>query len=306
MIDYSVVIPVYNSSETLTQLVTRIEKVFVDHGVIYEIIFVNDGSTNPETLTTLKKLSNNFCVKVHHLMRNFGKPGAVLCGFKHAQGRYIITMDDDLQHLPEDIPALIAQKNHDVVIGKYKKSFHEVGKKIASKLKNSIDYYFLKKPKGIKSGPFKLIKSEVAKAACTLNVQRPMISALLYYCTNDVVNVPVTHQKRLSGSSGYTFKKGFQQLSQTMFGNSAVLLKLVAFIGLAMSLLSISVGIFFFIKKLLGEIELKGWASTFIVISFTSGLLLFAIGIIGEYLVRIINGIEHRPPYIEKEENEKS
>lgn len=305
MIDYSVVIPVYNSSNSLYELAERIDKVFVSQKLIYELIFIDDGSSNPDTARVLEDLKTNFSVKVHHLMRNFGKPAAVLCGFHYARGQYIITMDDDLQHLPEDIPALIKAQQHDVVIGQYKKSSHGLKKRLASKIKNSLDYYFLRKPKGIKSGPFKLIKKEVALAAASMQTPNPMISALLYYCTNDIVNIPVNHGKRSEGKSGYTFSKGFKQLSKTLFSNSAAMLKLVTFIGLFLSLISIVVGGYYLVKKYSGAIDIKGWTSTFVIISFSSGVLLFAVGIIGEYLIRIIHGVENRPTYIIRKDEAK-
>ncbi len=110
-IKYSIVIPVYDSAESLTALAGRIEKVFDEKiNGRYEIIMVDDGSSNLKTWKTIEDLSAAYPpVKGIRLTRNFGKAGALLCGFEEAKGDYIITMDDDLQNLPEDIPLLLRE-----------------------------------------------------------------------------------------------------------------------------------------------------------------------------------------------------
>ena len=145
---YSVVIPVYNTTHSLQELVARIEKVFRDEiKDSYEIIFIDDCSTNTDTWPTLVELKKTHPqVNVIQLMRNFGKAGAVFCGLNQASGKYTITMDDDLQHRPEDIVNLIANEQHDVVIGTFAQKKHSWFKKISSSIVNWFDFKLLGKP----------------------------------------------------------------------------------------------------------------------------------------------------------------
>ena len=119
--EYSVIIPVYNTESSLLELAKRLKSVFLNQvGSSYEVIFVNDNSTNSGTwkvLQELVKLDSN--VRAIRLTRNFGQQAATICGIELAEGNYVVTMDDDLQHLPEDIPALIAKRDHDIPFQKF-------------------------------------------------------------------------------------------------------------------------------------------------------------------------------------------
>ena len=127
-IRYSIVIPVYNSDESLTEIVARLDYVFLSllHES-FEVVLFDDCSPNPSSCITIQRF-----VAAHkniigiRLYRNFGKAGAQICGFEHASGEFIITMDDDLQHQPEDIPLLISMQHHDVVMASVELSFISV------------------------------------------------------------------------------------------------------------------------------------------------------------------------------------
>lgn len=298
--DYSVVIPVYNSSQSLKEIVDEVESVFQSKiEARFEIIFVDDASPNQSTWPVIRSLCDGHSgVRGIRLMRNFGKPGALFCGLHAAKGNYIITMDDDLQHNPADIPALIERQEHDVVIGRFRKKKHSIFKVISSKITGWFDYKLIGKPKHISNSPFKLFNREVLNSVLQFKTAHPFISALVFYATTDIVNVDLTHHKRKYEVTGYTFRKMTRQFSNLIINNSSLLLKLIAFLGIIIASMSFVLAIYLIFKKIFIGINTPGWTTTMVVMLLTSGLVLFSIGIMGEYLIRIINNVEKKPPFL--------
>lgn len=297
---YSVVIPVYNSTTTLEELARRIGRVFdtvTDGG--YEIIFVDDASPNPRTWTTLAQIhSAHPHIKIIRLTRNFGQHAATLCGIKQAKGDFIITMDDDLQHLPEDIPALLEMKPHDIVIAQLVHKKHGLFKAVTSFIKGYFDLWIIGKPRGINLSSFRLFNKTIANGILAIQTPYPIIGSLLFYVSKDVIGVPVEHVNRKEGKSGYSFYGMARLFSNLIINNSSLLLKFVGLLGTLMSILSFIVGIIFVYRKMVSGISIVGWTSVIVSILFIGGLLLFSVGVIGEYLVRIIGGTEKKPTYI--------
>lgn len=297
---YSVVIPVYNSFETIRELIDRLEAVFRDPiDASYEIVFIDDASPRPETWQTLEELSRSRPeVRAIRLMRNFGKPGAVMCGFQEARGRHVITLDDDLQQLPEDIPLLLEQRQHDVVMGRFKERHDTLFARTTSRIKGWFDALLLGKPRSIQVTPFKLFKSEIVKAMAEIRTPYPFIPALMFYLTRDVVNVEVSHEPRRIGKSGFTLKKKVRQFLNLLINNSSLLLQAVASVGILISVGAMVLGGVTVIRKLMFGISVSGWTSLMVALLVIGGLILFSLGVIGEYLIRIINGVERRPPFV--------
>ena len=300
--DYSIVIPVYNTVHTLPVLYDRLKAVFTAEGKSWELIFVNDHSPNPESWNQIKLLADQYPEVVGiQLTRNFGQQAATLCGFEHVRGAYVITMDDDGQHRPEDIPALISKQEHDIVIGSFEEKQHGLSKKFFSWLKSYFDTLVLKKPKHIRLSPFRLIQRPIVEAMRTIQSSHPFIPAMMLYVTRDIVSVPATHEKRQEGKTGYSFRMMFQLFSNLMINNSSFLLKQIGRMGISISIISFLTGLFFILKKIIWGIDATGWASLMVTLLFVGGLILFSLGTIGEYLIRIISGVEAKPTYIVKE-----
>jgi glycosyltransferase involved in cell wall biosynthesis len=300
--DYSIVIPVYNTVHTLPILYDRLKTVFTSEGKTWELIFVNDHSPNPESWKQIKLLADQYPEVVGiQLTRNFGQQAATLCGFEHVRGAYVITMDDDGQHRPEDIPALISKQQHDIVIGSFEEKQHGLSKKFFSWLKSYFDTLVLKKPKHIRLSPFRLIQRPIVEAMRTIQSSHPFIPAMMLYVTRDIVSVPATHEKRQEGKTGYSFRMMFQLFSNLMINNSSFLLKQIGRMGISISIISFLAGLFFILKKIIWGIDATGWASLMVTLLFVGGLILFSLGTIGEYLIRIISGVEAKPTYIVKD-----
>lgn len=299
-IEISVVIPVYNSDNSLPELVWRLETTFSKLSISsFEIILIDDGSSNPRTWETLTSLaSRHSSVRCMQLMRNFGKAGAVLCGFYQARGSHVITMDDDLQHLPEDIPILLTKKDHDVVLGCFKKRNHGPMARLGSRIKGRFDRIILGSPKDIRMSPYKLFKRKVVKEMLKIQTAHPFIPALMFYVTKDVVAVEINHSSRKYGRPGFTLKKRLIQFLRLLINNSSLLLQAVAAIGFGISFLSACYALYLVARRLMLDVTVSGWTSLMVTTLITSGLILFSLGVVGEYLIRIIDGLESKPAYI--------
>ena len=304
---YSVVIPCYGTDKSIIELAKRIHLVFTDHiKENYEVIFIDDFSPNINTWTTLKDVKQMFPhnTSIIQLTRNFGKAGAVLCGFSKVKGDYVITLDDDLQQSPEDILKLIPYKEkNDVVIGYFKNKNHNFFKKSSSKIKRVFDYYLIGKPKHIHSTPFKLFQRKIVDEMVKIKTPYPFIAALMFYVTKNIKMIEVSHNKRMDGKSNFSTLKRIKQFSNLLINNSSFLLRFVAFIGLLTAFFSFSYGTLIFTKQLFfNGSKVAGWTSIMVVTLILGGLILLSIGITGEYLIRIIKGVESRPPFIIKKE----
>ena len=299
-VEFSVVVPVYDTVAEVEQLVERLVRVFdAPLGATREIILVDDGSPNPETWPNLETLAERF-PEVHaiRLSRNFGKASAVLCGFEAARGEWVVTMDDDLQHLPEDLPKLAEMRDHDVVMGAYRTKNHSLSKRVTSRIKNWFDRILAGKPRHLVSNPYRMHKASVVRAICQMKSPYPFISAMMYYVTTDIATVEIEHGVREGRKSSFGFARRVQSFSNLLINRSAFLMRLVAFAGLFVSALSGLGGGAYLLSGALSSESITFERTLLITLLFVSGLVLFAIAVIGEYLTRILVGVERRPPYL--------
>ncbi len=291
----SIVIPVYNSNQSLKIIAEGIDLMANDEGIDYELIFVNDSQDNPETWKILKELSQQIKqVKAINLTRNFGQQAATMCGIKVAQGDFIITMDDDLQHNPNDIPKFLEKRHkHDILIGQFSSKKHNYFKRFTSYVKEFFDRKILNKPKGVQLSSFRLFSRIVADGILRFNPIFPYIPAMLLHVSKDISGVHVSHQPRVYGKSGYSVTSLIILFSSLIINNSSILLKTLAYIG----------GISLMISLLLGIFSVSQFSfhdTSLIIISlilFFGGLLLIATGIIGNYLIKIISYAEQKSSY---------
>jgi dolichol-phosphate mannosyltransferase/undecaprenyl-phosphate 4-deoxy-4-formamido-L-arabinose transferase len=300
---YSIIIPVYNTADSLIIISERIENVFANlPNKSFEILFIDDCSTNPKSWETLSKLqSQNNKIKCIKFMRNFGQQAATICGMRHAKGDFIITMDDDLQHSPEEITELMKWEVHDAVIAQFSDKQHTFSKKLFSKIKYFFDRIIIGNPQNIKLSSFRLINKATKDAILSqANTPYPFISAMLFYATKDVKGANLIHSARTEGQTGYTFYKMIKLFSNLLLNNSSILLRLVGNFGIFISIVSFSLSMYFLFKKLIWGIKIAGWTSLIISILFIGGLILFSLGLIGEYLIRIIKSTENKPLYFIK------
>lgn len=304
---YSVVVPVYQSNRSVERLVERTLAVF-DETVRqpFEIVLVDDGSTEPSTWPTLTRLHSQHPDRVTaiRLTRNYGKASAILCGLSHARGRWVVTLDDDLQQRPEDIPALIAHETHDVVVANYPTRRHGPLVVATSWIKSRFDRAILGLP--CRMSPLKLINETVVRAVLHLQPHRPFIPAMLAHVTSDFVPVILEHQESAHGRSRYNLFRRLRQFSNLLIGNSNLLLRCVGGFGVLVACSGLVFAVYVVIRRLAGSIQEPGWASLISLNLVFGGLTLITLGIIGEYLIRILDGLQAKPAFVVREVQENS
>ncbi|MFC1511845.1 glycosyltransferase family 2 protein [Candidatus Latescibacterota bacterium] len=211
-INYSVVVPVYNSADTLGELHERLTRTMQSLGGTYEIIMVDDGSTDTSPHLIEQLASVDPCLRCIRLVSNVGQHRAVMRAFREVRGRYIITIDDDLQYLPEDIPNLLAamaeNPSPDIVIGVPRDKKQTSFRKLLSLLFHQANTFLLNQKPTIIITPFKVISRELTeKLLVTPPGRFATIGTALLLLKPTIVNVPITHSLRNRGSSGYGFLK---------------------------------------------------------------------------------------------------
>ena len=207
--DISVVIPVYNSSSSIEELIGRIIKSLKELCSGFEIILVDDCSKD-NSLDKLKSLKNKYDqVKIISLKENHGQQAAIKIGIEQAKGDYIVTMDDDLEHQPEDIRLLLEKisQGYDVVYGVYNNENYPLYRKLGSKLVDGFFTYGLGKPKNIRVGSYRIINRKTANKILKDNTPFVYITAITMKYTKNFGNVYVSHRERKYGQSNYNFIK---------------------------------------------------------------------------------------------------
>ena len=194
---YSVVVPVYNSEHTLQELYTRLEKVFRE--VIkeeFELILVDDGSKDRsfEVMQELRAKDNR--VRIIQMARNFGQHPALLCGFAHVKGDFVVTMDDDLQHQPEELPKMInvmrERDDVDAIIASYEGRQHGFIRKLGTKFSVWATSKMLGKDPDLQITSYRLIRRFLVDAMVKTNTYLPQIGNLLVLTSNRIINVPLS------------------------------------------------------------------------------------------------------------------
>lgn len=299
---YSIVVPVYNSEHTLKELYSRIKAVFENEvREEFELILVDDSSRD-NSYSLMKELRRSDSrVRIVQMAKNFGQHPALLCGFSFAKGDFIITMDDDLQHPPEEIPKLIRVMNErpdvDVIIAKYHNRHHNLIRKIGTRISVYATSKMLKKDPDLEITSFRLIRRFIVDAILKMDVHLPQIGNLLVQTSNRIINVDVRHDPRKYGKSGYSYARLAHDLFHDIISNSAFPLLVVRDIGIISFLVSICLGLFYLIKFLCFGSSVEGWTTLVILITAYSGLLLLSIGIVGQYLINILEEARKMPNY---------
>jgi glycosyltransferase involved in cell wall biosynthesis len=296
----SVVIPVYRSEEILPQLLPRLCEVLAAITAKREIILVNDCSPDGSWEVISQLAAEHPEIRPVNLMRNYGQHNALLCGIRAATCDVIVTMDDDLQHPPEEIPKLLAElaKGCDVVYGIPEKQEHGLLRDLAS-ISTKIA---LQKVMGAQIArnvcAFRAFRREVAASFAHYEGAFVSIDVLLTWGTNRFSAVPVRHQPRAQGTSGYTFRKLVAHAMNMMTGFTTMPLKLASWIGFGFTLLSMCVIFYVGIRYFVSGNPVPGFPFLASILGLFSGAQLFALGIIGEYLARIHLRSMQKPPYV--------
>lgn len=301
----SVVVPVYDSAETLRALVRRLEPVLRALGTSYELLLVNDGSRDA-SWQVIRELATKFdWVRGICLMRNYGQHNALLCGIRAARFETAVTMDDDLQNPPEEIPCLLAelQAGAEVVYGAPEKEQHGLFRNIASVLTKIA----LQNAMGARTArhvsAFRVFRTSLRTAFDHYHGPYVSLDVLLTWGTTRFSYLHVKHDPRHAGASNYTMGRLIRHAMNMVTGFSTVPLQVASLLGFLFTLFGIGILALVVGRYLLQGTTVPGFTFLASIIAIFSGVQLFALGIIGEYLARMHFRMMDRPSYAIREQS---
>jgi len=269
-----------------------------DLGKSYEIIFVDDCGRDNSWKVLQELAAKDVAITAIQLMRNSGQSNATLCGLAHAGGEIIVTLDDDLQHPPEEIPTLIQAlgPDVDVVMGVPKEKMHNWFRRFGSSVMHDVNCYLLGKDRNLRFTSFRLMRRAVVDGLLTLRTLSPALGPMINSVTHRIVNTTAQHDPRKEGRSGYTFRRLFSQTMGNLIGYSILPLRLLAVMGGVGIIISAIFAIVLVVHYLKGGV-VPGWTSIALLLVMLSGFNFFAFAILGEYVLRILQRVNATPQY---------
>jgi undecaprenyl-phosphate 4-deoxy-4-formamido-L-arabinose transferase len=235
------------------------------------------------------------------LRRNFGQDNAILTGLRFARGRYVAIMDDDLQHDPADLPALLAKAEDgaDVVYADFRVKRQPLWKNLGSWFNGKVAEWVIDKPRGVYLSPYKLISKGVAELVCRYEGPFPYVDGLLFQVTSRIAQVPVEHHRRYAGQGNYTFGRSVAVWARLATTFSVGPLRLVTFFGFVLGALGgLLAGVVVLYRLLYPErfvLAVAGWASLMVAQLLIGGVQMVFLGILGEYAGRTHTTVSRKP-----------
>jgi undecaprenyl-phosphate 4-deoxy-4-formamido-L-arabinose transferase len=306
--EVSVIIPVYNEEPGLPDLFARLYPALDALAVGYEVIFVDDGSSDRSAAMLREQFQRRPDVtRVILLNGNFGQHLAIMAAFERCRGRRIVTLDADLQNPPEDIGRLLAKmdEGYDYVGSVRTQRQDSVFRRFASWLTNGVRERITRIRMTDQGCMLRAYSRDIVEAINACREANTFVPALAYTFARRPVEIEVGHEERRAGESKYSLYKLIRLNFDLVTGFSAVPLQLFSFTGILISLLSILFVIFLAIRRLVVGPEAEGLFTLFGIAFFLIGIALFGIGLLGEYVLRIYEQVRHRPRYFVLEVLEK-
>jgi undecaprenyl-phosphate 4-deoxy-4-formamido-L-arabinose transferase len=294
----SVVTPVYNGEASVGELCRRLAEVLPRISAQHEVILVNDGSRDRSWETISELCSRSPAIRGFNMMRNYGQHNALLCGIRAARYDMVVTMDDDLQHSPEEIPRLLArlEEGFDVVYGAPEAEKNGIMRALASGITRLALRAAVGRDVAKNVSAFRIFRTQLREAFADYQSPFVSIDVLLTWATNRFGAITVPFELRHSGASNYTFTKLVRHALDMMTGFTTLPLRLASLVGFGFTLFGL--GVFIYV---VGRYSLEGSIPGFpflaSIIAIFSGAQLFALGVIGEYLARMHFRTMNRPAY---------
>ena len=294
-------IPVFNGAQTIEPVVDAALSVFAEQpeladlrsGGRLEVILVNDGSSDDsEAVCRHLAARHSGVVRFLQLSRNFGEHPAVMAGLHETRGRYAIVLDDDGQHPPQEAVRLwraIRERGCDVVYGRYREKRHHWFRNIGSRLNGAAATWLLRKPRHLYLSSFKAISSFVVREVTRYEGPFPYIDGLIFQVTDRIEQIDVEHGPRQAGRSGYTFRKLVRLWMNMFLGFSTAPLRAAVMLGFGTSAFSALLLLAVILDKLFVNPQVPvGIPTVLIAIALFAGLQMFLLGMLGEYIGRIV------------------
>jgi undecaprenyl-phosphate 4-deoxy-4-formamido-L-arabinose transferase len=296
----SVVVPVYNSADSLDRLLDRLGAVLQQYGRPFEVLLVNDGSSDRSWEVIAEHAATIDWLRGINLIRNYGQHNALLCGLRSARFELTVTLDDDLQNPPEEIPRLVdalEDQPFDVVYGTSVQRHHSLGHNISARLlKFGLSVALGARTAKIVS-PFRVLRTRLRDAFADNRSPWVILDVFLTWGTTRFGSIDVRHAPREVGRTKYTLRKRFVQALDLITGFSTLPLKIASLIGFFFTLFGIGLLTYVLAVYLVFGSTVPGWVFLASTIAIFSGAQLFALGVVGEYLARMFVRIMGRPAY---------
>ena len=300
----SFVIPCYNSEKTIEKVIEEIKETMKNNREdLFEIVLVNDCSKD-NTWEKIKEISkNNSNVKGINFSKNFGQHSALMAGYRNTTGEVVVSVDDDGQIPVSEVYSLIKKidEGYDVVYASYANKKHSFARNIGTKLNNFMCEKLLKKPKDIMITSFFVAKKFIIEEIVKYDNPYTYVPGLVLRTTKNIAAVPVNHRERENGTSGYNFVKLLGLWVNGFTAFSVLPLRISMIMGITLSILGFIYMICVIINKFLNPLVPLGWSSTISILLLLGGMILFVLGMIGEYIGRIYISINNSPQYVIKE-----
>ncbi len=299
--DLSVVIPVYNEEQVLPQLFERLYPALDALGRSYEIVFVNDGSRDRSVALLREAFARRPDVtRVVLFAANFGQHRAILAGFASSRGRFVITLDADLQNPPEEIPRVLAELDagHDYV-GTIRMQRKDVAwRRYASRFINEIRERTTRVRISDHGSMFRGYARSVVEAVNQCSEYNTFVPALAFTFAMTPVEIQVAHEERGAGKSKYSLFQLLRLNFDLMTGFSTAPMQMFSLVGIGIAILSVFFVVFLAVRRIIVGPEAEGVFTLFAIAFFLIGVALFGVGLLGEYVSRIYDEVRHRPRYI--------
>lgn len=303
----TVIIPVYNSAAILPALIARLGPVLHALSRPFEVILVNDGSRDAswEVISRLER--EHDWLRGIDLMRNFGQHNALLCGIRAATNELIVTLDDDLQHPPEELPRLLARLDQDcdVVYGAPIQEQHGLWRNLASQATKWALQGAVGADVARQISAYRAFRTQLREAFANIAGPYVSIDVVLTWGTTRFAVVPVAHDRRLIGNSTYTFGKLLTHALNLITGLSTLPLKVASAIGFGCVLFGMLLLAYVLGRYLIDGRRVPDFSFLASAIAIFSGVQLLILGMIGEFLARMRFGIMERPPFIVRSHHHK-
>lgn len=290
----SIAIPAYRSARTLPTLLTRIREVVRQEGWEAEVILVDDGSPERETWEVMRELSSGSAgeglrVRALRLARNRGQHVALLCAMAQAGGEVVVTMDDDLQHAPEDLPRMVeaVRAGADLAVAAHAEKRHAAWRNAGGRLVDGLLRRIFHLAGDFQLTSYRAMTREVARGMVEGAGAYPYVTALALAHSSHRVNVPVEHRERAVGDSNYTWRKSLSLAANLVFGFTLLPVYVVAGLAALCMVLSVGVAGWAAYRAVWVGTGVPGWASLMVTTAFFQGMVLFCLAVYGVYLSRL-------------------
>jgi glycosyltransferase involved in cell wall biosynthesis len=302
----SIVVPVYNSAVTLPELVRRLDAVLPAIASSFEVILVDDGSRDASAVVAREIIAERPYVRILRLLRNYGQHNALLCGIRHARNDVIVTMDDDLQHPPEQIVRLVDRIGDDceLAYGSPAQEQHGLWRDLASQLTKLIMQQVLSVDMARKVSGFRAFDRRLVSALDDFKGPFVNLDVMLTWGTTKIDGVTVPHDPRAHGRSHYRFRQLLEHAANMLTGFSVLPLRVASLLGLLLTLFGIGALVYVLGRYVLQGSPVPGFPFVASIVIVFSGTQLFVLGIMGEYLARMHFRLLGRPTYTIREQHE--